>query len=404
MANTILTSSILAKVALSHLENNLVFAKLVTRDYENSFQKVGDTISIRKPIKGNIADGPTISSVGDTTEGKTTLVLDKQKVSTFQFTSKEMTLSVDEMSERFIKPQMIRLANQIDQDLAALYANVWNYVGTPGTTLASWAALARGSQRLDEMAVTDSRNAVLSPADAYALAGSLTTQYVQKRAESALGEAQIGRLARADVFSGQNVASFTTGARGGTPLVNGASQNVTWATAKDSNSQSLITDGWSNSITGIVKAGDVFTIAGVYAVNPITKATLPYLQQFVVTADGTSSGAGALTMTISPAIIASGEYQTVSAAPADNAALTFVGSAATGYSQNMMFAKEAFALAVRPLDILPGSVDVARESYKGLSVRVWPTADWTNDLAKWRLDILYGVKAIYPDLACRMGG
>ena len=148
----------------------------------------------------------------------------------------------------------------------------------------------------------------------------------------------------------------------------------------------------------------MFTIANVFAVNPVTKATLPFLQQFVVRADGTSSGAGALTVTIAPAIITSGAFQNCSAVPADNAAITVLGTASTGYRQNMVFQKNAFALAMVPMIRPPGAVEVARESYKGTSVRLIPTYNGTSDTSLFRLDVLYGVQALDPRLATRLSG
>ena len=147
-------------------------------------------------------------------------------------------------------------------------------------------------------------------------------------------------------------------------------------------------------------AGDVFTVAGVFAVNPVTKATMPYLQQFTVTANATAA-AGAATLTISPPMIASGAFQTVSAAPANGAAVSWLGTASTSYAQNMAFHKNAFALTVVPMEMPAGAVTPTRQSYKGLSVRLIPYYDGTNDISNYRLDVLYGVDAIDPRLAVR---
>jgi hypothetical protein len=228
---------------------------------------------------------------------------------------------------------------------------------------------------------------------------------MQNVASGAYREGNLGKVAGIATYESNNVATHTVGAHAGTPLVNGGSQNTTWALSKDTNTQSLVTDGWSNSITGILKAGDIITIANVFAVNPVTKATLPFLRQFVVTADANSGAStGPATLTISPPIIISGAFKTCSAAPADNAPITVLGTASTGYRQNLVFHKNAFALATVPMVRPPGAVDVGRETYKGLSVRVIPYYDGANDLSNWRLDILYGVKAIDTRLAVRASG
>ena len=174
--------------------------------------------------------------------------------------------------------------------------------------------------------------------------------------------------------------------------------------SKNTGTMSLNTSGWTASTT--LKQGDAFTISTVFAVNPVTKATLGFLQQFVVkadvTADATSTNTTALT--ISPPIITSGAFQTVSNAPADSATITVVGTASTGYAQNLVFNKNAFSLVMVPMVKPPGAVDVARKSYKGYSVRVIPYYDGTNDVSNWRLDVLYGVKTVDARLATRVSG
>jgi len=164
----------------------------------------------------------------------------------------------------------------------------------------------------------------------------------------------------------------------------------------------LITDGWSSGATTL-NAGDVFTIADVYDVNPVTKATLSHLKQFTVVTT-ISDTSGDITLTMSPAAILTGAHQTVSATIADGAAVSQVGSEATGYGQNLMFTRDAFALVSVPLVSPPGAVDVARQSYKGTNVRVIPVYDGTNDISKWRLDVLYGVKTIDERQAVRVSG
>ena len=149
----------------------------------------------------------------------------------------------------------------------------------------------------------------------------------------------------------------------------------------------------------------MFTIDGVYAVNPVTKAKLAFLKQFVVKADADSGATtGPATLTISPPIIKDGAFQNVSAAPADSANITVLGTGGTGYRQNMVFNSKAFALVSVPLVSPPGAVDVSRQTYKGTSVRVIPVYDGVNDVSSWRLDILYGVKTIDPRLAHRISG
>lgn len=403
MANSILTPSVIAKEALIQLENNLVMGNLVHRDYKKEFAKVGDTVTIRRPVQFQASDGAARVNQ-DVTEGNTSIVINSRKHVSWGFSTQDLTLSIEDYSERYIAPAMIALGNQVDSDLCGLYSDVYNFVGTPGTVPSTFAELGAAGQLLDEMAVPkDKRNAVHNPATAWKLADGLKGVFVQDKARGAFEEAKIGRYAGFDNFMDQNTKVHTNGARGGTPLVNGGSQVVTYANVKSTMTQSLVTDGWSNSITGVVKKGDVFTIANVFAVNPVSKQSTGQLQNFVVVADANSDGSGNATITIAPGIIVSGAYQTVTAAPADNAAMTFKsGTASTGYGQNLTFHKNAFALVMVPLEMPDGAAFKAREQYKGLSARVVKDYDIDADTDVIRIDILYGTKTLDPRLAARL--
>jgi hypothetical protein len=410
MSNTTLTADIIAKEAVMQLDNNLVMAKQVYNGYDEEFSKkvngynVGETISIRRPMDFTVRNTITMNTQ-TVTEGKFTMSVNKIAGIDFEFTSQDLTQKISTLSERVIKPAMIQIANEIDVNIMANYKKVPSWVGTPGQTINSYTDFAKGPERMDELAnpMAD-RSAVLSPADHWGLLGSQTSLYMQDVAKGAYREGSLGKIGGVDTYMAQNVPTHTVGALGGTPLVNGASQNTTYAASKNTDTQTLNVKGGSNSITGWAKAGDVFTIAGVYAVNPVTKATLPFLRQFTVMEDANTDGSGLVALTIRPAIITDGAFKTCSAAPADEAALTFMGTAATGYRQNLMFSRNAFAFVSVPLISPPGAVDVARQTYKGISVRVIPVYDGVNDVSKWRLDCLYGTETIDSRLAHRASG
>ncbi len=409
MPNALITPNIIAKEALMQLKNNLRFASLAHREYKNEFVKVGDTVNIRKPVKFYTADGATRVNQ-DVEEANSPVKIDKRKHVSWKFSTQDLTLTVDKYSERYVKPAMITLAQTVDMAGAALYKKVWNSVGSPGTTPNSYMAWAVAAQRLTEMAVpTSDRRAIANTAAFHATAATLTTLNMPQLAMKAWESGEIGNLAGFKTYESVNVATHTVGAFGGTPLVNGASQNTTYAASKTTNSQDLITDGWTAS-AAILKEGDVITIAGVYAVNPVPgegttgKNVMPYLQQFVVRQDVSSNGSGAATLKISPAIITSGPYQTVSAAPADNAAITVQGTASAKYPQNLTFHRDAFALVTVPLEMPDGANFKAREESDGLSVRVVKDYDINSDEDVIRVDIMFGWEAIYADLAARLPG
>lgn len=409
MTNTTLSASIVAKAAVGILENELVMANAVYRGYEDEFSKkingytVGDTITVRKPTDFTVRNTIT-ASAQDVTEAKLSIQVNQIAGVDFAFTSEQLTLNIGELSERVIRPAMIQIANQIDQQVMSLYKDIPQWVGTPGTLVQSFAGFAKGAQNMDQRSVPmGGRSAVLAPADFWALAGSQTALFSQAINNKSYREGEIGKIGGIDTFMSQNAPTFTTGPMGGTPLINGAAQNTTYDTT-GANTQTLITDGWTAAAAARVVAGDVFTIAGVFDVNPVTKATLPFLKQFVVKSNGSSDAGGNLTLTIAPQIITTGAFQTVSAAPADNAALTFVGTANTSYTNNLFFDRNAFALVTVPMVKPPGAVECSRMSKNGISVRVIPFYDGTNDKSTWRLDVLYGTKTIDPRLAVRVSG
>lgn len=402
MSNSVLTIDTIATAAVAILDNELVMAKQVYRGLESEFTnkvngyEVGDTVSMRRPTDFTVRDGAT-SVNQDVVEGKVALTVDKQKGVDFGFTSKELTLSIGELSERVIKPAMVQLANQIDSDLMGLYKYVPNYVGTPGQTVNSYADFAKAPERLDEYAVPSERAAVLSPADHWGLLGSQTALYIQDAAKGAYRNGSLGMIGGCDTYMSQNVPTHTTGSDvTGTVGASITSSTVTYASVKDSMQQTITTADVS------LNPGDVIEIADVYAVNPVTKAPLPFKKQFTVISYSSNSAV------IYPAMIWSGPFQNVSVTSGvtdlNTKAITSPQTASGAYRQNMVFHKNAFTLAIVPMISPPGAVDVSRKTYKGTSVRLIPTYDGTNDRSNFRLDVLYGVKAIDPRLATRVAG
>jgi hypothetical protein len=413
MSNSQLTADIVAKAAVAILDNNLVFADKVFRGYEEDFSvnpngyTPGSTITIRKPVDYTVRDGAT-AAAQDVVEGSTTLTVNKRKGIDFKFTSQELTLNIKELSERVIKPAMVQLANQIDADVAALAKDIPSWVGTAGQTINSYADFAKAPERLDEYAVgSDGRIATLAPADYWGLLGSQTALYMQDVAKGAYRNGSLGMIGDVSTHMSQNVPTLTMGSRTGSILIDLSitSSTVTYDSVKATNLQTIHIDALGGA-TQTIKAGEVFTIDGVYAVNPVTKAPLAFLKQFVVTEDAVGVGSEC-DLIISPAMIWSGPYKNVDVqgvTDLNNQPVTFFGTASTSYRQNLVFQKNAFALVTVPLVSPPGANQVGRQSYKGTSVRVIPVYDGINDESMWRLDVLYGVKTIDARRATRLSG
>src|SRR3990167_6037922 len=276
MSNTTLTADIIAKAAIAVLDNQLVMAKKVFRGYEEEFTKkingynVGESISVRRPTDFTVRDG-AVMDLQDVVEGKFTLSVDKQKGIDFSFTSSDLTLQIKELSKRVLEPAMVQLANQIDTDLMALYKDIPSWVGTAGQTINSYTDFAKGPERMDEYSNPESgRCAVLSPADHWGLLGSQTALYIQDAAKGAYRKGSLGMIGGIDTYMAQGVPTHTVGSDVTTVTVNQSviTSTTTYASVKDTNTQTITVAG------GNVKAGDVFTIADVNAVNPVTKADL----------------------------------------------------------------------------------------------------------------------------------
>lgn len=402
MSNTILTISMITREALRVLENNLTFTKGVNRQYDDQFAikgaKIGNTLNIRKPARYVGRTGPALS-IENQTETYVPLTLNTQRGVDVQFTSADLTLSMDDFSDRFLKPALANVANKIDQDGLAQYLNVANYVGTPGTTPSTLLTYLNSNVVLANNACPqdDLRSFVINPQAEATIVNSLTTVF--NPAKTISEQYEQGKMGRAIGFKwsmDQNVGTQTIGPYGGTPLVNGAAQT----------GSTLITDGWTASAAAVLNVGDIFTVAGVFTVNPQSRLSTGQLQPFVVTATMVNDGAGNSTISIFPAITTSGQFQTVTGSPADNAVITVYGAASTVTPVNLAYHRDAFVFGCADLE-LPRNVDMAArvsDPQLGISVRMVRAYDVVNDMFPCRLDVLYGWATMYPQLACRIQG
>jgi hypothetical protein len=228
---------------------------------------------------------------------------------------------------------------------------------------------------------------------------------VQGRNRTALEKAMIGYAGGFDNFETAFTPTHTVGVATGTPLVNGGSQSVTYATAKDTWSQTLNTNGWTNSTANILRAGDTFTIAGVNSIHPGTKEDTGRLQTFTVLSNATSGAStGPAALTISPPIITSGAFQTVTAAPADDAAITVkTGTGGAAYRHSLLLDPMAITLVTRPLDIA-SDAGLKTSTQRGNKVTV-SVSEWIdgNTLAhNMRFDMLWGREVLDPRRGLRL--
>lgn len=416
MANQILTRQEITRESLMDLSNNTIAIPRMTRDLDQEFGKkggkIGDTIYVRKPARAVGRDG-SLYQPEAMVDTQVPITINQQSGVDFQFSSVEKYLSIDEMRSRYLKPYMLSLANKLDsRALQMAMVNTANLVGTVGTVpgLSSSNAFltwAQAGQKLDEMGFPLKgriRCVIVTPAMrvGWISYNAALNQFNPQSAASAQWKTgQISDALGMEWYVDQNVPSQTIGALGGTPAVNGAGQT----------GNTLITDGWTAS-TATLAVGDNFTQAGVYAVNPQSRVSTGALQDFVVQALGTADSGGNMTITFTPAMVPSGQFQNVSNSPADNALISVYHVAAAGQSalagvvspQGLVFDKEAFAFVSFPGDV-PEGVDMSfedRDEDTGISLRF--VREWIGATDQWvnRFDVYYGSGPLYQEGSVRV--
>ena len=388
MANSLLTPTAVTREALRILHQKLNYVGSITRDYDDSYAKsgakIGDSLKIRLPNQYTVRTGATLSAQ-DTTESSVTLQVATQKGVDLNFTSVDLTMSLDDFSKRILDPAMSVLAANIEADAMSMYKDVYQAVWNGASALTMAKLLAGRKILQDSLTPLSGRTANLNTQDNVDLVDANKGLF-QDSAQIAkqYREGFLGRIAGFDFMENTMWPSHTRGAQSGY-LINGGSQTGATLTV--------------DTGTGAGGIGDTFTIAGVYKVHPETKTSTGILQQFTLTATHSS---GATSFSISPAIVTSGATQNVSGAPADNAAITFNGTASTAVGTSLLYQEGAFAFATADL-VMPKGVDfAAREVMDGISMRVVRQYDINNDKFPTRLDVLYGYKTLRPQLAVRL--
>jgi hypothetical protein len=405
--HTLLTPTIIAKEALMKLRNNLVMGDKVHRNYEMEFPggpKKGGSVTIRKPNKFKVTTGRT-RATSTITENSITLTVSEQKHVSWAFNSKDLTLTIEEYSDRYIEPAAIALANEIDATLCDLYKDVWNdvYESTGFVTPESFIVMGKAGQRLDEEAVPrDQRCIVLNPAANWSLANAMKNMYVTDVSKPALKKGFLAMIGGFEIYMDQNIKVHTTGAFHST----GSTAALLVGTT-GGNTGTLVEIIHARNVSTIaLKKGDVFTIADVYAVNPISGESTGTLRQFVVTADASAAATETsviISAFVQPDLIDTGAYKTVDTLPAAAAAVTVLGTQGEPYPENLAFHKNAFALVMVPL-VKPEGAWGSTATEAGFSIRLVKDYDINTDDEICRMDVLYGVKTLYPELACRIRG
>jgi len=395
MANAILTPTAVTREVQRVLHEKLTFISTINRSYDDSYAKtgakIGDTLKIRLPNEYTVRTGKVLAAQ-DTAETSVDLVVSTQKGVDMTFSSAELTLDLQDFSTRIIEPAVSVLVSDIEFSmLSAVTKDVYQQVGTPGTTPASMLTFGEAKAKLNQALAPKDKNRSVQ-LDSIAMSTMINAFSGLFNAPGAISkqytDGVISHNSGLTWYEQDRIYTHTNGAD-----VAGAVDE----TAIADGDTTLVIDG----MTAAPTVGSVFTIATVFDVHPETKQAYSHLKQFVVTAATTPT---TTVMSFEPPLRSTGAKQNISALPADNDAIVFSGAASTAYPQHLAYHKEAFAFATADLEMPQGVHFAGREMMDGLSVRLVRQYDINNDNIPTRIDILHGFKTIRPQLAVRITG
>lgn len=406
--NSVVTIDMVTREALRIAHEKAQFIGTTDLSYDDSYArsgaKIGDTLRVRLPNQYTRTQGSRVMDVQNQSEASKSITVATQDHVDMRFNSAELSLSIDELSKRYIEPAVAVLISGIESDyIASCTKSVWNVAGTAGTPPTDLAAVGAARAKLNQgLAPKDGNRSIQM--DSVTMGGLVNGFKTLIQPSAAIAEQYreglIARTSMADWYENDRMWS----------LVNG--NDITGTT----DAAALVTDGALSSTNGVTvdihstvavsaqRVGQVFTIAGVYGCHPETKAAYPSLQQFVITAIGTS------TTTIAPQIFLTGARKNVVTSTGgtllttdfNSQTIVFIGAASTSYVQNLMYHKEAFQIVTADLPLMDDAIKCVRRQQEGLSMRVWQAADIRNDELLMRIDILYGFAQLRPEWACRI--
>lgn len=380
---------VIAKMAAVHLSNSTVMAQLVHRALQKEFANKGDVITFKKPQRSVVYTGgfDITNQIQSTVQQSDTMTVDKTANINFEWGPKEMSLTPQAFFKEVMTDPMEKLPNQVDMDLLALYNKAYYVRGPAGSRSLNFDDIIDVGVEMNQMAIPGKRNLVLAPTDEGELAKDMKGVFLPQFVKGIVREAQLGRLATFQTFMDQNVVEHTQAVLDGY-LVNQADL---------AEGDTVVTiDTGSNDPA----VGDIFTIADLMAVNPMNYTSTGRLQRFTVVSYSSND------ITFLPAIRTTGAYQnctivspSTNLASLENNAITFEGS----HTANLAFTKNALTLAVVPIHPVDGLVQ-GMASHKGINITISVDGDIRTMKSIKRMDILYGVKATYPDHMVRLMG
>ena len=405
MANITKIMTVINKEIKRRFAKKVPLFTCVNRQYDKRYEAYGassgESIQIKRPQRVAVYESQVM----------TPQIFEEQTetLSNIYWAGSALTFSAAELTDDLLEPNNLKLFADdnleaaVDSIAATVHYNLSNYmlnntynnVGTPGTAVSNHQVLMQASARLSSYGCPMSdRFAILTPEEAGSLNYGMASLYnPQQQIAKQLVDGFLGPIAGFDIYQAGHMASITRGtATNTTPLVDGANQTGT----------SILLKGVGNAVTYVY--GDKFTIAGVKAVHPLTRKTLPFLQDFTVIEAATSSAGGAVTLKIYPPITTSGAYQTVSGSPTDGAAITIKGTASTGYVRGIAAHRDSFVFATQRIKDV-GAPAESTYMEDGITFKLTLGSDISNLTSISRIDMKYGMgRLVHEHAAVIWGG
>lgn len=407
MSNVWQNPTLFAREMCASFHNKLKFIKTVDRSLDDQFKGVGakngGTLRLKEPAQFTVGTSAVIA-VQDVVESYQEFTVATQRNVAINVGTYELSMNIDDLRKQVFAPAMDRLVAQVESTiLSDIYKDIYNVTGDPDAEPDAMLDVLRANARISEgLAPTGDRHLLMNAATMFPLVNSVGTYFHKaSELERAFAEGYIGQAANLKWWESEMVPSHTNGNRDDTTPVVNTSTGITSGTA------TIAITALDASST--VKRGDVFTVAGVWAVNLETKQRFPRLQQFTVTADGTASG-GALTVAVSPTPRTSGARQNVEIVSAGSGkAVVFEAAGGSGdasavLTQPLAYQRDFCTVVFAELPTPPGAGWFAQETHEGIPLRVWRAGDIINDQFPLRIDVIFGWKVRYPHWAARMRG
>lgn len=396
--------SVIAKLSAKMLSDKVQFIKAIDKEPAASFNSqvngfsVGQTINISKPARFVPTSSADItSSLQDIVEEKVPLTLNIREVQAVSMTSLDIQnkLALKDWTKRVLDPAMDSLAQTVESTCLTTAINAtYNSVGTAGSTVFDTDTMLSAREKMSKfLAPSASRFALLDPTAMRSAVNARKGLF--HSSENIAKQYRDGYVGRSDGFDYMENNLLPVHTRG--TQATGTGTVTTTSTEGDAVIAITGTSG------GTLKLGDIFTIANVFAIHPITKVKQNFLQQFVVTANVTAVSTAYASVPISPSLYAgSNGLQDIDSLPQSGAAVTLVGSTSTGYMQSLAFHKSAFRFASVPLMKPNGAHMVGQETVDDITIRVWMDSIILTDNMVMRIDFLGALAATRPEWSCRI--